>query len=293
MPIYEVRSIYTGNRLVSIPFATLSDPLVASSAQIESLIDSANCLTKTLNYRYLEIRTKETAALIRALGPKSSDIYKHHFLPLSAKPEVLYKTFDRSCVRQRISRATAAGLTLRVAETDSEFAQFYRLYAMTRKRLGLPPLPRNFIINMSQLLCSKGLAKAMMAIHGGTPVAALLVFRFRDRVSAEILGSDDTSWRLSPNHFLFWEAIKEACAEGYQVFDFGRTASDNTSLMDFKARWGTQVVDLPIFYLPEDRISNQIDGAVPYYYKFVKSAIQHLPVPFLEKCGSLIYRHRA
>lgn len=293
MPLYELNSIYAGKRLISIPFATLSDPLVTTSDHLKLLMDYAVGLKKALACNHLEIRTRESAHLMRGLGYRSCDTYQHHFLQLGAKPEALLKTFDRSCVRQRISRATKSGLTLRIAQSDQDIEHFYRLYALTRRRLGLPPFPRRFITSMSQLLGSKGRAKTLLAMHDGAPVAGLMVLKFRDRVSAEILCYDEAALRISPNHFLFWEAIKEACAEGYKVFDFGRTARNNTSLMDFKGRWGTQVIDLPIFYLPEARSTLSAVEHEPCYYKLVKSAIQHLPVPLLEKCGALLYRHRA
>ena len=75
----------------------------------------------------------------------------------------------------------------------------------------------------------------------------MLLSKFRDRVSGEFVAVDPAFQNISPNHFLFWEAIKSACEEGYRIFDFGRTSPRNVGLMDFKRRWGTQVTDLPQF----------------------------------------------
>ena len=38
IPFYDVRSFLLGNRTVSVPFATLCDPLVSSPEQLETLI---------------------------------------------------------------------------------------------------------------------------------------------------------------------------------------------------------------------------------------------------------------
>ncbi len=92
------------------------------------------------------------------------------------------------------------------------------------------------------------MADFLMAEKDGRAVAGLMVFKFKDRVSAEISVSDTDYQHSSPNHLLFWEAR----TEGYSIFDFGRTAPGNSSLMNFKSRWGTEVSETPHYYFPPE-----------------------------------------
>ena len=80
-----------------------------------------------------------------------------------------------------------------------------------------------------------------------TTVAGMILFKYKDHVSAEFACSNDEYFNLSPNHFVFWEAIKLA----HKAFDFGRTPASNKSLMDFKRHWGTNVIDMNHLYYPK------------------------------------------
>jgi CelD/BcsL family acetyltransferase involved in cellulose biosynthesis len=56
-------------------------------------------------------------------------------------------------------------------------------------------------------------------------MATLILFMFRDRISAEFLASDDSYFNLSLNHLLFLEAINTAHDEGFKIFDFWQNLS--------------------------------------------------------------------
>ena len=57
LPIYEVKSWLTGKRLVSIPFATLCDPLISTSEEMTVLLKAVMEFSRDRNISYLEIRT--------------------------------------------------------------------------------------------------------------------------------------------------------------------------------------------------------------------------------------------
>ena len=81
--------------------------------------------------------------------------------------------------------------------------------------------------------------------------AALAFYKFKKRISLEFSGWNPLFRNINPNHFLYWEAIKLGCNEGYDVIDFGRTSPENNGLLTIKRRWGTIEIDLPRFYLPK------------------------------------------
>ena len=291
MPLFEVRSWLTGKRLVSIPFATLCDPLVSSSNDFEILFESALNLAKRLGISNIEIRAHESSPLIQDDRLGCTRFYKHHYLPLESEPEQLMKTFHRTCVRQRISRAVKGNLTLRVADNESDLCDFYRLHLITRKKLGLPPQPYVFFESLWDTFFESGRISLLLAGKDGKAIAGLMLFKFKDRVSAEIAASDHTYCDVSPNHYLFWEAIKLACQEGYKVFDFGRTPPNNHGLMDFKDRWGTRVVDLPEYYYPRQVCEKPAEPESSVRYKLIRSVCKNVPTFVSQRIGNFCYRH--
>ncbi|OPY12860.1 MAG: FemAB family protein [Syntrophus sp. PtaB.Bin001] len=291
MPVFLVKSWLTGKRFVSIPFATLCDPLISSGEELETLLDAILNLSQRMGGKYVEIRSLASSHLVDKDRLGSRLFYKHHFLVLDNEPEHLKKKFHRTCVRQRISRAIDSGLTLRTGDCEADLASFYQLFVKTRKRLCLPPLPYSFFKSLWETFSPTDKISLLIAEKDGIPLAGLILFKFRDRVSAEFAASDETFKNLSPNHFLFWEAIKSAYEDGYRIFDFGRTSPYNKSLMDFKRHWGTQVVDLPQHYYPKqmpEKLSCEKDSKS---YRFVKGLCKTVPEFAFERIGGLCYRH--
>jgi hypothetical protein len=79
--------------------------------------------------------------------------------------------------------------------------------------------------------------------------------------------------------------------EGYEIFDFGQTSVSNLSLLDFKSRWGTQVVDLPQFFNPAKTLErmNEIDHS--WKYRLISKMCKHTPHSLQYVIGKLCYRH--
>jgi hypothetical protein len=141
LPIYEVRSWLTGNRLVSIPFATLCDPLISTEDDLTKLFDAALILLKERRASRIEIRTLLSSHLIHNHQLNPYNAFKHHYIRLNNEPEQLKRSFHRTCVRQRITRAMESNLTITFGSSESDLKKFYRLHFITRKRLGLPLQP--------------------------------------------------------------------------------------------------------------------------------------------------------
>ena len=96
---------------------------------------------------------------------------------------------------------------------------------------------------------------------------------------------------ISPNHFLIWEEIKDSYQEGYLTFDFGRTSIRNVSLMDFKRRWGSSVVDLPKFIYPLERSAQFSENDSNLTYRIARVVFQHSPDLISKTLGKLLYKH--
>jgi hypothetical protein len=291
LPLFEVKSWLTGKRLVSIPFATLCDPLVSNSDQLEKLLGAAKRLSKDLGTSYLEIRTTNAHCFMRDPQFAGNFDFKNHYLGLNFGIEELWKSLHRKAVRQEINRANRNNLAIKYGETEDDLKVFYGLYTQTRKRLGLPTHPFSFLKSLWKIF---GRGKGMelyLAIHQDRPIAGHILFRFNGRVSAEFEGWDKRCHKLSPNHFLFWEEIKAAHQDGFKVYDFGRTSTTNVSLMEFKGHWGTRVMDLPIYYYPEREGTQKNDRDNALSYRLARYLCKISPEPIHPLIGRLIYKH--
>ena len=291
LPLFEVNSWLTGKRLVSIPFATLCDPLISSSDDFEMLFESALNLSSKLGVSYIQIKVHDSPSLIQDHRISSTRFYKHHYLPLKSDPEQLRGGFHRTCVRQRISRAVKSNLTLKVADSQSHLSEFYRVYLITRKRLGLPPQPYVFFRYLWDTFFESNRISLLLAEKDEKAIAGLILLKFKDRVSAEVIASDPAYRNISPNHYLFWEAIKIACRQGYKIFDFGRTSHKNHKLMDFKTRWGTKIIDLVEYYYPGQMCEKLGEPESSLRYKLVKTICKSVPAFVSQHVGRFCYRH--
>lgn len=289
MPIYDVRSRIFGNRLVSSPFATLCTPLTSASEDAEPLLEAALELSRSRGSRYVEVRTMRPLTVPAAGRLAQSNRFKHHQLDVDKNLEALRKRFDRSCVRQRIDRALNSGLETVAVLDEQGLRAFYGLYLQTRKRLGLPPHPYPFIRSLWATFAPSGMVEVELATWRGTPVAGILLLRFKGRVSAEYLVSDEQYRDMSPNHLLVWNAIRRAHEQGYQYFDFGRTDATNNSLMDFKRRWGTTVSDLPVYFYPRSDVA--VEDKDSKLRRAAQTAFRRMPDWCNRWLGERIYNH--
>jgi len=291
LPIFHVRSWVLGDRLVAAPFATLFDPLVSTPDHFIQLLEAVVHLSTELKTKSIEIRALSAGLLLKGNGLASSYNYKHHYLNLEPGPEGLMRKFHRTCVRQRISRSRLSDLKLKIGRDESDLKEFYRLFAITRRRVGRPLQPYRFIKSLWDVFSPSGQLELLLALKEGAALAGIMLFKFKDRVSAEFAASDESFKDLSPNHFLFWEAIQMAHREGYRLFDFGRTSPDNHHLMDFKRRWGAEVIDLPEF-----RSHVQLSDAAEHRgqgwkERLVETIVRRAPICAQELIGSSIYQH--
>lgn len=291
LPVFQVNSWLTGNRIVSIPFSSLCDPFISDSDDMLDLLQAVISFSNEKKSTYIEIRTLFSSPLISSVQLTPVNHYKHHYLVLDREPELMKKCFHRSCVRQKISRAVKSYLKCIMAGNLDDLKDFYRLHVMDRKRLGLPPQPYVFFQSLWDEFFPSKQVSILLAKKDDESIAGILLYKYKDRVSAEFAVINEIFRGFSPNHFLFWEAIKSSYEEGFKIFDFGRTSSFNKGLMDFKRRWNTKMIDLPQFYYPK-RVTEKISiNNTSLKYRFVRKLCRNVPDFMFPTIGKFIYRH--
>jgi hypothetical protein len=284
LPVYEVKSWIFGNRLVSIPFATICDPLVSSRTEFEFLLAAARNLSRELNSRYIEVRALNSTALLGHSPGKS--FFKCHYLNLDTDLKAIEKNFHHS-LRQKLRKVGRSGLKLKTGRSETDLQEFNRLNLMTRKRLGLPPQPCKFFKMLWDIFYPDKV-RLLLAEHQEKAIAGVLLYIFKDRVSAEFTVTDWNYMRMNPVHFLYWEIIKWAHASGYKIFDLGRTDVGNIGLMNFKNSWGMEMTDITRYFYPDKRM-DPIKGS--FIHKIVAGVFRNAPDFAAKILGDICYAH--
>jgi CelD/BcsL family acetyltransferase involved in cellulose biosynthesis len=281
-PFLEVRGLSRRRHWISLPF-TDECPVLASDPAAEQrfLGALASGAAELGAPPSLELR-----AAAAALGWESSAGAVIHELELSQDAEAVKRGFSKSQVVRNIKRADREGVTVREARSLADLDAFYALHLRTRRRQGVPIQPRRFFDLLWSRLLEQGLGSILLAEAGGEPLAGALFLSWNGTTIYKFGASDQESWKLRPNHPLFWRAMQEACARGDRRFDFGRTDLDNPGLRDFKSRWGA--VERPLVY--SSTISGATDGVVR---RALSTTIQHGPEWLCRRLGEALYRYSA
>jgi hypothetical protein len=168
---------------------------------------------------------------------------------------------------------------------------FYQLFVKTRRRLRLPPIPYRFFRSLWTQFGFSGELELTFAFHGPDIIAGMIMLKYNHVATVEFIVDDEAHRDLSPNHFLYWEAIKKAWSEGYRVFSFGRTSPNNKTLMTFKSRWGTRVSDIPEYLYPMDAGKRAIQDYSSWKYRAAGAMTDVLPESLFRLLGEVCYRH--
>lgn len=289
LPLCHVKSWIIGNRLVSLPYATICDPLITTREEFEKLFQSAKEFQERSKSNYIEIRALKSIKLLDDCNLPFQSKFINHYLLLNQEPEGLLKRVKRTH-RQNIRRAEKANIEIYEATREKDLKEFYELYLKTRRRLSLPPQPYRFIKMLWKGLYHQGYLTLLMGRYQANNIGGIVLFKFKDRASAEYLVSDGNYFQLRPGYFLMWSAIMEAKKEGFKVFDFGRTSIWNTNLLRFKRGWGTTEANLSHSFYPNEYSNSVVDGE-GLKWRFITSLCKTLPNPAFRAFGYLCHRH--
>ena len=291
VPVYLVRSILLGNRLVSIPFATLSDPLFRTDSDFPLFCNALRDASDTRRIGRIEVRYSKSSPPDELSQWHIDAGFKHHTLRLDrAEPDILAATHPRA-VRAMIQRGEKAGLTFRFDATETALRTFYRLFLRTRRRIALPPIPLAFFLSLHRHFASSGALTIALVEHSGIPVGAGLILKHRDMTTIEYLG-DAAEWRREGvNQCLYWGVIRAAIREGRREFSFGRTANSNQGLLRYKRRWGTEEHDLrALIHTRRKSTANPVQHDSTAR-RAVRSLCAFAPMPVYRLIGYTCYRH--
>ncbi|MDQ3900542.1 MAG: GNAT family N-acetyltransferase, partial [Actinomycetota bacterium] len=161
---------------------------------------------------------------------------------------------------------------------------------------GLPSPGFRFFRTAWQELAPKGMLRLLLAEHeheGRTRLVAGSIFLTGGRtVTYAYNGRRLDSLALQPNYAIQWQAIHDACRDGFRRYDIGEVPEGNASLAEFKSKWGAHAGRIYRYYYPAPReleAGTFRSGGHPR--QVVNSAWRRLPLPVTALLGDSLYRY--
>jgi lipid II:glycine glycyltransferase (peptidoglycan interpeptide bridge formation enzyme) len=94
---------------------------------------------------------------------------------------------------------------------------------------------------------------------------------------------------LYPNYLLFWHVIEYLYDQNYTELCFGRSAPNNTGLIQFKEGWGAR--KSRINYYRYDLKTVSFVQKVNHWSETGSKIWQKIPITLLKLAGSVLYQH--
>ena len=280
LPLAEIKSVLFGHSLASLPFCVYGGVVADNDEVANALRKTASDLSDTLKVGALELRNRE----VSETGWPVKDLYFTFRKGIDPSDEVNLKAIpnrQRAMVRKGIKE----GL---VREWTQSTDRFFRVYAESVKNLGTPVFSRKYLRILKEKF--KDDCSVLMITHEGRDVAGVMNFYFRDEVIPYYGGSIAEARHIKGvNHFMYWELMRLSAAQGYRLFDFGRSKA-GTGPYSFKKNFGFEPSPLPYeYYLATSDAVPDVNPLNPKYQTMIK-IWGKLPLPVANFFGPFLAR---
>lgn len=286
LPLFEVSSVLTGKRGISLPFTDAVSALVDDQQTYERIYKHALGEAEKNRWRYLECRGDFT--LLRDAVPSTK--FFRHTLHIDRSEASIFAGFSEA-TRRAIRKSEKSDLVVDITTSSKAVEEFYGLLEITRRRHGVPPQPISFFLNIQRQVLDRGLGVVVLSRLKGKAVAGVVFMFFRKNAIYKFGASNELGQNIRANNLVMWRAIQYCLARGIQSIDLGRTSLNNDGLRRFKLGWGTQedFVSNTHYELRTHRYISINDASSGWYNVFFK----HSPLPLSRALGRFLYPHIA
>lgn len=283
LPLVHMKSPFTGNRLVSLPFLDQGGILVHSEEAGTALREAAFGLAAEVGAAGVDFRGKQGLEERESTEPRRF----RFVLPLGESEEHLWENIGPK-VRNQIRKAEKSGLETHEVKNEDRLQMFYSIFARNMRDLGSPVHSLDFF---GEILAVLGRAASVYIVSrdGGAAVAGAISIRFGDCVSVPWASSLRSARPDCPNHALYWRILRDALAGGAREFDFGRS-STGSGTFHFKKQWRARPEALEWQSYSAKGTPEQEPILSPTRHKILVNVWRRLPVSLANRLGPPIRR---
>jgi hypothetical protein len=295
IPVYSVKSWLLGNRIVSVPFATMCDPLVSGADEFDLFLPALRELQQKTKSRRVEIRARKSSRFLSQNAALRGDVdFKHLYISLERDRDTLFRTFSRTSIRKNITKANNSGVVVDRRSDGAAMKLCYDILCTARRRNSLPQIPFAFFQAMLDALSPDHMSP-FLAFHNGKAVGCFIMMNMGDLWTAEYVGVLDDA-PPGVDQLLYWESIKYAHDRGGKIYSFGRTAVANEGLLTYKRRWAPMEEDLVDFTFcarggKTETVEMVHHTDASLVYRTARAVFGKLPMPAYRLIGDFCYRH--
>jgi lipid II:glycine glycyltransferase (peptidoglycan interpeptide bridge formation enzyme) len=291
LPLFLCKTAF-GKSVISSPFFIFGGLLSETEKATNQLITKAKQLTKDNNAKYLLVkqRSKLSPKLVGEHGLKN-EVREHTFhLKLDKDPQTVFKKLPKGSVRWGVKKATERGVSVREGESVSDLRQFYHLFLLTRRNIGIPAYPFKMFKKIWNGFSEKGQMKVLFADYGDEPIASIIIYLYNNTINYAHAGAipGKEIMKLQPYHLLIWKAIELGCANGFKILDMHGATPGMSGLYEFKKRWSEETIELPYYYFPNVAPYNNPEDAK---FKFLRNIWKRFPLKVTEALSGSVTKH--
>lgn len=247
LPLFLIQNVLLGKVLLSIPFAVYGGVLADGPEAQECLRKEVVRMARSFGVQHVELRNGHEE---QCLGFQRLRRYVTFTQEIDPSEEKILEAIPRK-TRYMVRKALKQGFETRVVHGRS--LSFEDLYARNLRKLGTPSFPVKFFAKLREHFQNE--VDIREVVLGGNVASAVLTFYFRDQVLPYYGASHPAFHAVAPNNFMYYDLMRSSGANGYRVFDFGRSKKHVSGSYDFKAHWGMVEKELPYEMLLVNRKS--------------------------------------
>jgi len=218
---------------------------------LEKIGKKENCIFIKLEPNVQKSTIHHPPSTIHQLTPSSYPLFtKYNFLiDLTQSEEELLKNMKQK-TRYNIRLAQRKGVKVEEKEDKKSFETYLRLYFETCKRQKYFGHNERYHRLMWETLKPAGIAHLLIAYFRGEPLAAWMLFKFKDTLYYPYGGSSTKFRNVMASNLICWEAIRLGKKLGCKTFDLWGALGPNPEKSHpwygwhrFKAGYGGKLVE--------------------------------------------------
>jgi serine/alanine adding enzyme len=279
LPLIEMKSRLFGHFIISMPFFNYGGILSNTSNAEQALLLHAQNLAKQTSVSHIEYRHTEDHINLPSISAKVAML---RTLPKTS--DCLWEEIGTK-VRAQIKKAQRQNTKV-VTGREDLVDDFYRVFSQNMRDLGTPVYSKQLFINMLQN-CQE--ASIIVVYLNEKPVSTGFLLGWRNTVEIPWASTLREANQYDCNMLLYWEILKFAINQSYEIFDFGRSNKE-ASTYRFKKQWGAKPKDLYWHYwiadgaaLPEINPKNPKFQLIISLWKMLPVIVTRLIGPHIVK----------
>jgi hypothetical protein len=228
LPLYRIRTLRSGEALISIPHFVAGGIVAESSDVQRALLDRTIEISKQLKISHITLKQYK----LKLSGPLCTDEnYYNRELEMSPDIDQVWRSIPETN-RAKVEEARKYDLKLEYPSTD--VATFYRFLLRDQHAAGVPCVSKSWV----EGLFSTGAYEIALLRHKGELVAATMAKKFRDTVSFPFSCLRDQSEGTTLFAYsLYWQLMTRLAKDGIRICHSGRIPKTDAAF-GYRLGWG-------------------------------------------------------